>query len=516
MGVELIVRQADENLFQEEEQEKHLEIAVGTPNKQEVEDFKQTVIRRGYEPTIYMASTRSLEKVWGRYHEISYAATSRVGGLDVSGDTLLTLTKNIKTIKDVAPTLEKEKASKSYSVSKALEIIMAGAIALGASDIHVEAEEKQVKIRYRLDGALYDALFIDLHQYKLLNSRLKLLSGLKLTATAIAQDGRFSILIKGVEINIRTSTVPGAYGESIVMRILDPKSIQVKLEDMGIDPALFAVIEREIAKPHGFILVTGPTGSGKTTTLYAFLRRIYSPELKIMTIEDPIEYHLDGITQTQIEPEKKYTFVAGLRAALRQDPDIIMVGEIRDKETAEIAVNAALTGHLVFSTLHTNSATGVIPRLIDLGINPKTLPSALSLSMAQRLARKLCENCKKGRDASLEEDKELRGILKGAEKEGKNLTAYNINSDQKITIFDPVGCDKCNFIGYKGRIGIFEAIVTDEAIEKIMITEPSEREIKKIASLQGILDMKQDGVIKILQGRTTIAEVKSVVDFYVD
>ena len=493
---------------------KNLEIAVHSPQSSEVGAFQKTVIGRGYKPTVYMASTRSLDKVWDRYEELSYAETSRVGGLDVSGESLLAIANKIKSIKDIAPTLEEQKKSKGYSISKALEIIMAGAIALDVSDVHIEAEEKQIKIRYRLDGSLYDALFMDLRQSKLMISRIKLLAGMKLTSTATAQDGRFSILVKDIEINIRTSTVPGSYGESIVMRILNPKSIQVKLEDMGIDPALFKIIEREISKPHGFILITGPTGSGKTTTLYAFLRKIYSPELKMMTIEDPIEYHLDGITQTQVETDKNYTFLAGLRAALRQDPDIIMVGEIRDPETAQIAVNAALTGHMVFSTIHTNSATGVIPRLIDLEVAPKILPSALSLSIAQRLVRKLCVNCKKERQLTGEEETELRTILKGIIEEGKNLSAYGLSVDQKISLFDPVGCEKCNFIGYKGRIGVFEAIVTDEAIEKLIVTEPSERDIKKVAVKQGILDMKQDGVVKILNGITTVSEVKSVVDFY--
>jgi len=215
-----------------------------------------------------------------------------------------------------------------------------------------------------------------------------------------------------------------------------------------------------------------------------------------------------------VETDKNYTFLAGLRAALRQDPDIIMVGEIRDPETAQIAVNAALTGHMVFSTIHTNSATGVIPRLIDLEVAPKILPSALSLSIAQRLVRKLCVNCKKERQLTGEEETELRTILKGIIEEGKNLSAYGLSVDQKISLFDPVGCEKCNFIGYKGRIGVFEAIVTDEAIEKLIVTEPSERDIKKVAVKQGILDMKQDGVVKILNGITTVSEVKSVVDFY--
>src|SRR3989344_6057349 len=272
-------------------------------------------------------------------------------------------------------------------ISRLLEIILAGAIAIKASDIHIEPEKERGRLRFRLDGILQDVGFFGSDIYHLINSRIKLLSGMKLTSK-IAQDGRFSISEGDVEISIRSSLIPGSYAEAIVMRLLDPKSIQVDLEELGIEPYLFGIVQEEIIKPNGLILVTGPTGSGKTTTLYAFLRKIYSPEINIITIEDPVEYHLIGITQTQINLERGYTFPEGLRSALRQDPDVIMVGEMRDGETAEIAVQSALTGHMVFSTLHTNNAAGVIPRLIDLGVNPKILVSALSFSSAQVLARK--------------------------------------------------------------------------------------------------------------------------------
>jgi type II secretory ATPase GspE/PulE/Tfp pilus assembly ATPase PilB-like protein len=293
---------------------------------------------------------------------------------------------------------------------------------------------------------------------------------------------------------------------------LDPKSIQVPLEELGIEPFLFSVIQKEISKPNGLILVTGPTGSGKTTTLYAFLKRIYSPEIKIITIEDPVEYHLVGITQTQTDMKKGYTFAEGLRSALRQDPDVVMVGEIRDNETAEIAVQSALTGHIVFSTLHTNNAAGVIPRLIDLGVNPKILVSALSLSIAQRLVRKLCQFCKKEKIPSKEEEETIKLVMASIKDEGKSLSNYNIKEDAPIKLFTTVGCDKCNMTGFKGRIGIFEAIKTDDAIEKIMPENPSEHEIKKVARAQGILSMRQDGLVKMLTGITSFEEVQSVVD----
>ena len=491
---------------------KNVFVALRSPSPDLIANITNELKGKNLVPTFYMASMASLNKIWNRYEEISMAENSRVGGIDISGEVLMETAGKIKMMQDVEKLVsEALTGGQTHKISRILEIILAGAISIKASDIHLEAEEGRSRLRFRLDGVLQDVMFFGLDIYHLLNSRLKLLSGMKLT-NKIAQDGRFAIMIGGEEISIRNSMIPGAYGESIVMRILDPKSIQHKLEEMGIDPFLFAIIQAEIAKPNGMILVTGPTGSGKTTTLYAFLRTIYSSEIKIITIEDPIEYHLPGITQTQTDSEKGYTFLEGLRSALRQDPDVVMVGEIRDAETAKIAVESALTGHLVFSTLHTNNAAGVIPRLIDLEVNPKILVSALSLSIAQRLIRKLCQFCKKEVDPTEEEAKIMKNVLDGILSEGKDLKKYNVDINAPMKIFKSVGCEKCNLTGYHGRVGIFEAIKTDEAIEKIMPNNPSEREIKKIAATQGILSMRQDGVIKMLTGITSYDEVKSVVD----
>ncbi len=497
---------------------KKAHIALLSPQKEIIAPLADEITRQGFSPVFYMASHASMQKVWDRYREISAAEATRAGGLDISPDMLLSIADRVRSIKDVENIIQETMADTGvHKTSRILEIIMGGGIALDASDVHIEPEEKQVRLRYRLDGLLHDVMFLDLNASRLLNSRIKLLSGMKITAQSNPQDGRFSIFLKsGEEVNIRTSTIPGAYGESIVMRILNPKSIKGQLEDLGLEPRLFEVINKEIQKPHGLILITGPTGSGKTTTLYAFLRKIYSPEIKIITIENPIEYHLAGITQTQTDEKKGYSFLEGLRSALRQDPDVVMVGEVRDTETAKIAVESALTGHLVFSTLHTNNAAGVIPRLIDLEVNPKIMPSALSVSMAQRLVRKLCDHCKKEKEVLLEEEKIIRKILEGAAAEGKDLSLYGVKADQKIILWGPVGCEKCGMIGYKGRIGVFEAILTDEAIEKMIPENPSEREIKKVAQKQGILDMKEDGVIKALNGITSLEEVKSVVDIEED
>jgi type II secretory ATPase GspE/PulE/Tfp pilus assembly ATPase PilB-like protein len=337
-------------------------------------------------------------------------------------------------------------------------------------------------------------------------SRLKLLSGLKLNIADEAQDGRFSIQIKGEEIELRTSILPGNYAETLVLRILNPKSIGVPLEELGLEPKLLERVMKEINKPNGMILTTGPTGSGKTTTLYAFMRKVNSPGSKIITIEDPIEYHLQGIVQTQVD-KKTYTFANGLRSALRQDPDIIMVGEIRDSEVAEVAINAALTGHLVFSTLHTNDAAGSFPRLIDLGVDEKVISSAINAALAQRLVRKLCQTCKVERAATPEEkaliDKHLATIT------DKALVPAQTD---KIWDAKPDGCTECHQRGYKGRVGIFEAVFMDSAIEEILRSKPSEREIAAAAKPQGIPTMPEDGIIKVLRSVTSLEELKRVVD----
>jgi type IV pilus assembly protein PilB len=380
---------------------------------------------------------------------------------------------------------------------------MAGALSLGASDIHIEPEADTVRMRYRVDGVLADVLTMDGATYKLILSRIKLLSGLKLNLTSVAQDGRLSIVVKEKEIEIRTSILPGNYGESVVMRVLDPSSIGLSLEVLGFDKYLVEIFKHEISKPNGMILNTGPTGSGKTTTLYAFLKAVHNPGIKIITIEDPIEYHLGGIVQTQVD--KQYTFALGLRSVLRQDPDVIMVGEIRDSEVASTAVQAALTGHLVFSTLHTNNAAGTFPRLIDMGVNAEILGSAVSVAMAQRLVRRLCEHCRK--QQPLEgEDKAL------VERWLENIPHPESIPEDHSKSWVPVGCDKCNNTGYSGRIAVVEVILMDEEIEEIIRTNPSEREIMHAARNQNIRIMQEDGIVKVLQGVTALEELSRVVD----
>ena len=394
------------------------------------------------------------------------------------------------------------------NITYLLEIILVGAINLDSSDIHLEPEESQVKMRLRIDGILHDIFFFQPKIYQRLLSRIKLLSGIKLNITDRAQDGRFTVLLDKEEIEMRVSTLPSEYGETIVMRILNPKSL-IEIEDLGIREDMLGVFKKEIQKPNGMIIVTGPTGSGKTTTLYAILKRIQRPEIKIITIEDPIEYHLTGISQTQVNPKKGYDFATGLRAIVRQDPDVILVGEIRDFETAKIALQAALTGHLVLTTLHTNDAAGTVARLQALGEKPVNIAPAINLAIAQRLVRSVCKKCVKFRKISAEELKKLKEGLKSLPKEVKaKIKIPPLNRNLKIA--DSQGCKDCNFTGYKGRIGIFEFFLVDDEMENFILKSPSISALRKKAREKGMVTMKEDGLLKVVFGQTTLEEVERV------
>lgn len=486
---------------------KRLKIGILAPNNLKSREMIESLKRKGYQIELYMVSQEGLNRAWERYADLHTSVKTRSGALDISNEGLLSLIKNANSLDAIKQLVEKNLVSKEINrTSKILEVILAGALSIKASDIHLEPEENYVRLRFRLDGVLTDILNFDNATYKLLLSRIKLLSGLKLNITSQAQDGRFSIILKDEEIEIRTSILPGAYAETIVLRILNPKAISVSLENLGMHPRLLKVLLYEISKPNGMILTTGPTGSGKTTTLYAFLKKIHQPGIKIITIENPIEYHLPGIVQTQTDNKEGYTFLSGLRSALRQDPDVIMVGEIRDSETASVAINAALTGHLVFSTLHTNNAAGTFPRLIDLKINPKVITSAINVAMAQRLVRRLCPKCRKVKKLSGQERSSVLKILESIKEKSylENLQTENVWETQ--------GCKECNFTGFAGRVGVYEAIRTDEKVEGVIQNNPSEREIKKAAENQGLLTMAQDGIIKVFQGVTSIAELERVVE----
>lgn len=486
---------------------KKLKIAIFSPKNEKATIILKQLEYAGYKTDVSMATTAGLEKAWDKYKDISASTASTAGTFDISTDQVVNYMNNIKNINDVSAIIKEILfLKKAYKISKMMEAMIAGALALSASDIHVEPEEKIVKIRFRLDGVLISVFEFDIETYELLLSRIKLLSGMKLNIKNASQDGRFSVKILNNDIEIRSSVLPGAYNESIVMRLLNPKSISVPIEELGIQDRTLSVLMEQIKRPNGMLLITGPTGSGKTTTLYAFMKKINSSDIKIITIEDPIEYHLPGVVQTQVEEEKDYTFLSGLRSALRQDPDVIMVGEIRDGETATIAINSALTGHLVFSTLHTNTAAGAFPRLIDLGVNPKIISSAINVAMAQRLIRKLCLNCRKEDAPNPKEkafiDRTIRSVM-----DKTYLTGV-----QTEKIWRAVGCEQCHKTGYKGRIAITEVILMKKEVEEAIIKNPSDRDIKAAAASQNLLDMKQDGVIRILKGISSLDELGRVID----
>jgi len=486
-----------------------VEMAVLSPNTDKLKSIIADLTNKNLAVNLHLVSESSLKHAWERYKEISQSEKTEAGLIDISNERITEFLGNIKSIPDIKGLIdqETEKTLAHGGISGTLELLVSGALATKASDIHLEPEEEDIRLRYRLDGVLQDITHFDPRIYRQILSRIKLVSGLKLNVKQSAQDGRFSIKAGDKEIEIRTSVIPGAYGESIVMRVLNPDSIQVTFEQLGIEPELFKIFDKEIHKPNGLILLTGPTGSGKTTTLYSFLRAVNSTETKIITIEDPIEYHLKGVNQTQVNKQKDYTFLSGLRAALRQDPDVIMVGEIRDSETAKIAINSALTGHLVFSTLHTNNSAGAIPRLIDLGVNAKIISSALTLSIAQRLVRKLCPDCRQTKDATPDEAKLITEVIASIAKRKPNLKV-----DFTGQTYVPVGCPKCNMTGFKGRQGVFEAIIMDDTIAKVATENPNERDIILAAIPQGILDMRQDGIVKVVQGVTSLDELGRVVD----
>ncbi|MBL8158274.1 type II/IV secretion system protein [bacterium] len=485
---------------------KKLFVAMRAPERDNSVRAVENLARLGYEVRRFIVSRASLDHAWDRYHDISFATETEAGVLTLSNETIQRMLVEIKTLEDVKTHINEHMGSKdTHRISRALEVTMAGALSLGASDVHLEPEEKGVRMRYRLDGVLLEVVMFDATTYGLLSSRLKLLSGLKLNIKNAAQDGRFSIVVNEKEIEIRTSVLPGAYAETIVMRILDPSTIALPMEKLGFDKYLMDIFDKEIEKPNGMILNTGPTGSGKTTTLYAFLRKVSNSENKVVTIEDPIEYHLDGVVQTQVS--KDYTFASGLRSTLRQDPDIIMVGEIRDAEVASTAVNASLTGHLVFSTLHTNDAAGTFPRLIDMGVNADILGAALTVSMAQRLVRRLCEHCRV--EAKIEGDdlKTMQALL-------ANIPHPEGVPENRERMWIAKGCDKCGGIGYKGRMGVVEVILMDKAVEETIRKTTSEREIWRAAKPQQIRRMAQDGAVKVLQGVTSLDELGRVVDLH--
>jgi type II secretory ATPase GspE/PulE/Tfp pilus assembly ATPase PilB-like protein len=406
---------------------------------------------------------------------------------------------------------------KETSLTEAINLVIAAGLKFLASDIHIEAEENDVKVRFRIDGALYNALSMPKEANEKIGSRIKLLAGLKLNTGNKPQDGRFSITLTSDKVDVRVSIIPSAYGESIVMRLLRASSAGLQFDELGLKGKAYNDLAKQMTKPNGMLIATGPTGSGKTTTLYAILNKLNRPETKIITLEDPIEYKLPGIIQSQVESKSstdnksenekntRYTFARGLRAILRQDPDIVMVGEIRDLETADVAINAALTGHLMLSSMHTNSAAATIPRLLAMGVQSFLLAPSLDAIIGQRLVRRLCPYCKiEDNTIDTTTTTEVLNTLSTIAPESGHSVA-DINN---LKFFQAKGCDKCHNLGYKGRVGIYEIFMMTPEIEKLILAgNVSEYEIEKIAVKNGMITMLQDGLLKALEGLTSVQEV---------
>jgi len=404
----------------------------------------------------------------------------------------------------------KKKVSTEAPVAKIVNTILEFAVKSRSSDVHIEPQEENIRIRYRIDGILQEKYLLPRNVHEAVVSRIKILSNLKIDEKRVPQDGRFMFVSDGKEVDLRVSTMPTTYGEKVVMRLLRKAQKVPTLPDLGLRGRALKNLNDAIKRPHGIIIVCGPTGSGKTTTLYSALTIISTPGVNVSTIEDPVEYQIDGINQVQVNRQAGLSFSTALRSFLRQDPDIIMVGEIRDTETAELAINAALTGHLVFSTLHTNDASGAPPRLLDMGVEPFLLVSSLNCVVAQRVVRRVCPDCVKYVPISKEMANEFRQILGPVydaieekwKSEGKELTVPQI-----------VGCDKCGNTGYLGRIGIFEVMPISEKMGKMIVEKAPASKLQELAMEEGMLTMKQDGYVKVLEGVTTREEVVRVAEY---
>jgi len=406
--------------------------------------------------------------------------------------------------------LAEEKVAVEAPVSKIVTTILEYAVKSRASDVHIEPQEDSVRIRYRIDGILQAKYLLPRNVHEAVISRIKILAGLKIDEKRIPQDGRFFFTTDGNDVDLRISTLPTTYGEKVVMRLLKKSQKVPTLQDLGLRGLALKNLMNAIQRPHGIIIICGPTGSGKTTTLYSILDIVATTKVNVVTVEDPVEYQMKGVNQVQVNVQAGLTFASALRSFLRQDPNIIMVGEIRDSETADLAINAALTGHLVFSTLHTNDASGVPPRLLDMGAEPFLLVSSLNCVVGQRVLRRICKDCVGEMEIPLDMLEELKKTLGPIydmiedkfKKEGKKMMLPKI-----------VGCEKCNNTGYLGRIAIYEVMPISEKISKLIVSKAAASDIQKLAMEEGMLTMKQDGYVKVLEGITSMDEVIRVAQY---
>lgn len=459
--------------------------------------------KEGVEVEVYKSTPSVLEDILGNYAETTEAVKEAVKSL-----------KDNVVFEDSADSDKAEKKSeilKDAPVTKLVQVIISHAVEGKASDIHVEPMDHDYRVRFRVDGILHVSLIIPKEIGPAVISRVKILANLKIDEKRKPQDGRFRITNNGKEIDFRVSTLPVISGEKVVMRILDKDQGLASIESLGLLGTALESMKTTIQETYGMILFTGPTGSGKSTSLYALLKILNNEERNIITLEDPIEYNIEGLNQSQIKPEIGYTFASGLRTILRQDPNVIMVGEIRDSETAELAVHAALTGHLMFSTLHTNTAIGSIPRLIDMGIEPFLLSSALRTVVAQRLVRRICEDCKEEKEIPESVKKIIKAELEKISP--SELKRYGLDPGKDFKFFHGKGCDKCNGTGLKGRVAIYEVVPLNDNMKNIISEKTGNEDLlRKECIATGVLTIRQDGLLKVLKGFTTVEEIERVTE----
>jgi len=478
------------------------EIKIATLNPDDLEIFEFIKKKTGLEPKIYLTTPESIKDNLKQYHK----------GLRAEFDYLTKGAPKVEAGKEGEKDLKK--LAEDLPVVRIVDTLLEYAIFQEASDIHIEPEEKDIIVRYRIDGILHNVMILPKNAQSGIIARIKILSNLKVDEHRLPQDGRFKIANEEYKVSFRVSIIPTFDGEKIVMRLLNEKAQILNLEQLGFQPSSLEIVKRNLKKPHGMLLVTGPTGSGKTTTLYTILNILNTPEVNISTVEDPIEYRMPRVNQSQINPKIGFTFATGLRALLRQDPNIIMVGEIRDQETAEIAVHAAMTGHLVLSTLHTNDAVTTLPRLSDMGIPSFLVATTTNLIVAQRLVRKICPNCIQSFNLDKQAIEELNkflnvgNLLKTLEEEKAIVSSKE--GLESVLFYRGKGCKKCNDTGYKGRIGIYETLEITKEVANIILKKGTATEIKAQAEKQKMLTIVEDGFIKAKNGITTIEEIMRV------
>ena len=473
------------------------QIKIACLNPEDLEIFEFIRKKTSLEPKIYLTTPDSLDEALKQYHKNLKAEFK-----ELANENLETGDANLK------------KLAENLPIVRIVDTLLEYAIFEGASDIHIEPEEKDLLARYRVDGILRTVMTLPKNVQPGIIARVKILANLKVDEHRLPQDGRFKINAKDYRVSFRVSIIPTFDGEKVVMRLLNEKAQILTLEQLGLQPSALEVIKRNIAKPHGMTLVTGPTGSGKTTTLYTILNILNTPEVNIITIEDPIEYRMPHVNQSQVNPKIGYTFATGLRSFLRQDPDIIMVGEIRDQETAEIAIHAAMTGHLVLSTLHTNDAVTTLPRLSDMGVPAFLVATTTNIIIAQRLIRKICPNCiqsyklDKQTVEELKQQLDLVNIMQTLEK--KKIIIDAKRGIESLLFYRGKGCKQCSNTGYKGRLGIYEVLEITEEMAELILKRASPAELKKQAKKQEMLTIIEDGFIKAKNGITTIEEIMRV------